>query len=154
MKAAPNFSLPDQNGKIHTSEDYAGKWLVVYFYPKDDTSGCTTEACSFRDARDALAEFGGCAVVGISKDSVKSHRKFADKHKLNFTILSDPTHKVIEAFGAWQEKKFMGRKYLGIMRNTYIINPAGQIVKSYENVTPSEHIAIILEDLRNLKSKE
>lgn len=90
MKQAPDFSLLDQDGITHHLSDYAGKWLVLYFYPKDDTPGCTTEACNFRDERDAIAEFGNAEVVGVSKDSVKSHRKFADKHGLNFTLLSDP----------------------------------------------------------------
>jgi len=152
MKAAPDFTLPDQNDTMHSLKDYAGKWLVLYFYPKDETPGCTKEACSFRDARDALAEYGNCEVVGISKDTVKSHKKFADRHKLNFTLLSDPSHEVIEAYGAWQLKKFMGREYMGIMRNTYIIDPEGHIVKTYENVTPSEHIGQILEDLKSLGS--
>jgi len=153
MKTAPDFSLPDQDGTIHTLKDYAGTWLVLYFYPKDDTPACTKEACNFRDARDALSEYGKCKVVGISKDSVRSHKKFAGKHGLNFTLLSDPDHKVIEAYGAWKPKKFMGREYLGIMRNTYLINPNGMIAKAYEDITPSEHVGQILEDLRSLGSE-
>jgi len=145
--------LPDQDGTIHTLKDYAGTWLVLYFYPKDDTPACTKEACNFRDARDALSEYGKCKVVGISKDSVRSHKKFAGKHGLNFTLLSDPDHKVIEAYGAWKPKKFMGREYLGIMRNTYLINPNGMIAKAYEDITPSEHVGQILEDLRSLGSE-
>ncbi len=152
MKQAPNFSLPDQDGKLHTLQDYAGKWLVVYFYPKDDTPGCTTEACSFRDARDAVAEFGNASVVGISKDSVKSHKKFADKHSLNFTLLSNPDHTVIEAFGAWKPKKFMGREYMGIMRNTYVVNPNGKIVKEYVGVTPATHTDELIADLKNFQT--
>lgn len=152
MKQAPNFSLPDQDGTLHSLKDYAGRWLVVYFYPKDDTPGCTAEACNFRDARDAIAEYGNAAVVGISKDSVKSHKKFADKHSLNFTLLSDPDHTVIEAFGAWQQKKFMGREYMGIMRNTYIINPEGKIVKSYQGVTPATHAGELITDLKTLQA--
>src|ERR1700677_4674802 len=131
MKPAPDFSLPDQDGKLRTLADYSGKWLVLYFYPKDDTPGCTTEACSFRDEREAIAEYGNAVVIGISKDSVASHKKFADKHKLNFTLLSDPSHEVIEAFGAWGPKKFMGKSYVGISRNTYLVNPKGMIVKEY-----------------------
>lgn len=154
MKKAPNFELLDQDDKLHKLSDYKNKWLVVYFYPKDDTPGCTTEACDFRDARDALAEFGNANVVGISKDSVKSHKKFADKHKLNFTLLSDPDHLVIEAFGAWGPKKFMGREFLGIKRNTYIVNPNGYIVKEYENVTPKTHVGLLLKDLKELQSKD
>lgn len=152
MKQAPNFSLPDQNNERHSLQDYAGGWLVVYFYPKDDTPGCTTEACDFRDARDALAEYGNAAVIGISKDSVKSHQKFADKHQLNFTLLSDPDHAVIEAFGAWGPKKFMGREFLGVRRNTYLIDPKGQIVKEYENVTPKTHVGLLIADLKTLQN--
>lgn len=152
MKKAPPFSLPDQDDVVHTLDEYAGKWLVLYFYPKDNTPGCTVEACNFRDARDAIAEYGNAAVVGISKDSVKSHKKFADRHKLNFTLLSDQNHEVIEAYGAWQKKKFMGRSYMGIMRNTYIINPDGFIVKEYQNVTPTSHAGEIIADLKQLQS--
>lgn len=100
MRQAPDFSLPDQNGAMRTLQDYKGKWVVLYFYPKDSTPGCTTEACNFRDARDAIAEFGSAAVIGISKDSVKSHAKFADKHNINFTLLSDEDHSIIEAYGS------------------------------------------------------
>jgi peroxiredoxin Q/BCP len=152
MKQAPSFSLPDQNDKIHSLKDYAGTWLVLYFYPKDETPGCTTEACNFRDARDTIAEFGRAGVVGISKDTVKSHKKFADKHELNFTLLSDPDHKVIDAYGAWQKKKFMGREYMGIMRNTYIINPDGMIAKEYIGVDPKDHVGTIIEDLKTLRA--
>lgn len=152
MRQAPNFSLKDAAGKLHALGDYHGRWLVVYFYPKDDTSGCTTEACAFRDARDALAEYGNAAVVGISKDSAGSHKKFADKHSLNFTLLSDPEHQVIEAYGAWGPKKFMGKEFLGIKRNTYLINPSGQIVKEYEGVNPKTHVGEILHDLKQLQA--
>jgi len=154
MKQAPNFNLPDQNGKVHKLEDYKGKWVVLYFYPKDDTPACTNEACSFRDARDAIAEYGKAVVIGISKDSVKLHKKFTDKHSLNFTLLSDETHQTIEAYGAWQPKKFMGREYMGIMRNTYIINPEGKIVKSYEGVNPKTHVSEIIKDLAELQERK
>src|SRR6185436_2033786 len=100
MKAA-DFTLPDQNGNTHSLKDYAGKWLVLYFYPEDETSGCIAEACSFRDARQVIAELGGAEVVGVSKDSVESHKKFADNHELNFTILSDASHDVIKAYHSW-----------------------------------------------------
>ena len=151
MKQAPNFSLPDQDGTLHALKDFAGKWLVIYFYPKDDTPGCTTEACNFRDARDAIAEYGNASVVGISKDSVKSHKKFADRHRLNFILLSDEGHTVIEAYGAWHKKKFMGRAYMGINRNTYLINPNGKIVKEYLDVTPASHAGEIITDLQTLQ---
>ena len=151
-KLAPDFSLPDQNGDIKSLADYAGKWLVLYFYPKDDTPGCTTEACSFRDEREAIAEFGNAEVVGVSKDSVRSHQKFAEKYGLNFTILSDPEHTVIEAYDSWKPKKFMGREYLGTMRNTFIISPDGRIAKEYIGVDPKTHAAEIIADLKQLQA--
>ena len=153
MKPAPNFKLPDQDNKIHSLSDYSGKWLVVYFYPKDNTSVCTTEACNFRDERDAIAEYGNASVVGISKDSVASHKKFAEKNNLNFTLLSDESHKVIEAFGAWGPRKFMGREYIGISRNTYLINPEGKIAKEYIGVNPKDHAVQIINDLKALQAK-
>lgn len=143
---APNFSLPDQNNNIHTLEQYAGKWVIVYFYPKDATPGCTKEACSFRDGREVL-ESTGAVVLGISKDSVASHKKFADAHNLNFTLLSDTSTETIQAFGAWGKKKFMGREYMGIERNTYLINPASEIVKEYKGVNPLTHVGEVLKDL-------
>ena len=144
---APEFTLSDQNGNLHTLNDYTGKWLVVYFYPKDSTPGCTKEACNFRDGRDVL-ENAGAAVIGISKDSVASHKKFADKHNLNFTLLSDESTETIRAYGAWGKKKFMGKEYEGILRNTYLINPKGEIVKTYEGVNPITHIGEVLQDLK------
>jgi peroxiredoxin Q/BCP len=152
MKTAANFSLQDQNGNLKSLRDFAGKWLVIYFYPKDDTPGCTTEACTFRDERDAIADMGHAEVIGISKDSVTSHKKFADKHHLNFTLLSDPDHATIEAYDSWKPKKFMGREFLGIERNTFIVNPDGKIVKEYRGVNPSQHAAQIIKDLKQLQS--
>jgi len=149
---APDFSLIDQEGIVHSLKDYAGKWLVLYFYPKDNTSGCTTEACNFRDERDAIAEFGKAEIVGISKDSVASHKKFADKHGLNFSILSDPDHTTIEAYGSWGTRKFMGREYQGTFRNTFVITPTGEIAKKYENVDPKKHAAEIIKDLQSLQA--
>lgn len=148
---APDFKLPDQDGKIHSLSDYKGKWLVLYFYPKDFTPGCTKEACSFRDSS---REFTGKGVkiVGISKDSVASHKKFAEKYRLNFPILADPEHKTIEAYGAWGKKKFMGREFFGTLRSTFLINPKGEIVKEYKNVNPIVHSSEILKDLDRLKS--
>lgn len=150
MKQAPNFTLQDQNGEMHSLKDYAGQWLVLYFYPKDDTPGCTAEACSFRDGRDEISKLA--TVVGVSKDSVKSHKKFADKHHLNFTILSNEDHSVIEAYGSWQPKKFMGRDYMGTSRDTFIINPEGQIAKEYRGVTPQNHAEQIIADLKKLQT--
>jgi peroxiredoxin Q/BCP len=151
MTKAKNFKLPDQNNKIHQLSDYKGKWVVVYFYPKNNTPGCTKEACSFRDGRDDL-EKAGVVVLGISKDSVASHKKFVDKFNLNFTLLSDPDHKVIEEYGAWQEKSMFGKKYWGIKRMTFLINPQGEIAKVYKTVKVAEHAQQILKDLEKLNS--
>ena len=147
---APDFSLLDQDNKTRKLSDWSGKWLVLYFYPKDDTPGCTIEACSFRDEYEVIKE-AGAAVVGVSKDSVKSHRKFADKYKLNFPILSDESAQVIDAYGAWDEKNIFGNAYLGIIRKTFIIDPDGNIAKEYPNVTPKDHAVQILQDLASLK---
>lgn len=152
MKKAPNFSLTDQDGVTRSLQDYSGKWAVLYFYPKDDTPGCTTEACNFRDERDAIAEYGNAEVIGISKDSVKSHKKFAEKHDLNFTLLSDPDHEVTEAFGSWGPKKFMGREFLGVHRDTYLIDPQGNIAKAYKGVDPKKHAGEIIKDLQELQN--
>ena len=146
---APIFSLPDQTGKVHKLSDYTGKWVVLYFYPKDDTPGCTREACSFRDMSSEYTK-RGIVVLGISKDSVASHKKFAEKYHLNFPILSDTTHKTIEAYGAWGTKKFMGREFTGTLRNTYLINPDGEIVKTYLGVNPLIHAGEILKDFAAL----
>ena len=148
---APDFSLIDQNGIVQSLKDYAGRWVVLYFYPKDNTSGCTAEACNFRDEREAIRALGNAEIIGISKDSVASHKRFADKHGLTFPILSDPDHAVIEAYGAWGKRKFMGREYVGTFRNTYIINPDGEIVKTYEGVDPKKHAIEIIQDLKTLQ---
>lgn len=151
MRQAPSFSLPDQNGQLRTLDEFKGQWIVLYFYPKDDTPGCTKEACNFRDVRDSIASLGNAVVVGISKDSVKSHAKFAEKHNLNFTLLSDENHETISAYGSWGLKKFMGREYEGIKRNTYIIDPKGIIVKEYLGVNPAKHAVEIINDLTELQ---
>lgn len=145
---APDFSLKSDDGTTHTLADYHGKWLVLYFYPKDDTPGCTAEACSLRDARDDLANLGA-AVVGISKDDEASHEKFARKYSLNFTLLSDSDGKTIEAYGAWGPKMF-GRE--GILRKTFIINPDGQVVKVYGRVTPLGHGEQVVAELKHLQA--
>lgn len=147
LKKAPDFSLKDQTGTTHTLADYAGKWLILYFYPKDDTPGCTTEACAFRDGRDILLHMG-VNVVGISKDTVRDHASFVKKYNLDFTLLADTDHTTIEAYGSWVPKSFMGHETFGINRDTYLINPAGEIVKKYTGVDPKTHIAEILKDLR------
>jgi peroxiredoxin Q/BCP len=149
---APDFSLLDQNNETKKLSDYAGKWLVIYFYPKDSTPGCTTEACKFRDERDAIAELGNAEIIGISKDSVESHKKFAEKHHLNFTLLSDPEHKTIEAYKSWGLRKFMGKEYYGTFRNTFIVNPEGQVVKEYIGVDPQKHAVELINDLKKLQT--
>lgn len=152
-KPAPDFNLPDQEGNNHKLSDYAGEWVVLYVYPRDNTPGCSKEACSFRDERDVIATEGNAKVIGLSKDSVASHKKFAEKHHLNFTLLSDPDLKLIEALGAYKPKKFMGREIMGVHRNTYIINPQGVIVKEYLGVNPVTHAQQIIEDLKALQAK-
>lgn len=151
MKPAPNFSLLDQDGNTHSLYDYRGKWLVLYFYPKDDTPGCTTEACSFRDEYQYIQE-QGAEVVGVSKDTPKSHKKFAEKYNLNFTLLSDETGEMIEAYGAWGERNMFGKKFMGILRSTFIIDPDGNIVREYPNVSPKDHAVQIVKDLQALQN--
>ncbi len=152
MKPAPDFTLLGQDGEEHSLHDYRGKWVVLYFYPMDGTPGCTKEACSFRDAREAIAELGNAVVLGVSKDSVDSHRKFADKHSLDFTLLSDPDHRVIEAYGSWDPKFFWGKIFLGTKRNTFLIDPDGNIAKEYKGVDPASHPAEIIADLKALQN--
>lgn len=141
---APAFSLKDQNGKTHKLSDYKGKKLVVYFYPKDNTPGCTKEACSFRDDYSTFKK-AGVEIIGISKDSVESHTKFSEKLGLPFTILSDPEGKVIEAYSAWKEKSMYGKTFMGIARITYLIDEKGKIIKAFPKVKPDEHAREILE---------
>jgi thioredoxin-dependent peroxiredoxin len=148
MQKAQDFTLTDHTGTPRSLHDYAGKWVVLYFYPKDDTPGCTMEACSFRDSNEALLA-KGAVVLGISADSVESHAKFIASHRLPFTLLSDPDKKVITAYGCWGKKMF-GRE--GILRRTFIINPVGEIVKKYGRVTPAEHATQIIKDLETFQS--
>lgn len=145
MKAL-EFNLPDQTGKMHALSDYKGKWVLIYFYPKDDTPGCTKEACSFRDMS---ADFKkkNVVILGISKDSVVSHQKFANKYHLTFPILSDESKNVIKVYGAWGKKKFMGKEFEGTLRNSYLINPQGEIVKTFNGVNPLTHAKDVLEFL-------
>lgn len=150
MTKAQDFSLPDQDGVTRTLRDYKGKWVVLYFYPRDDTPGCTKEACTFRDQ---IQEFTkrGVVIVGVSGDSVASHKKFADKFHLNFTLLSDESLDMIKAYKAWGEKKFMGRVFSGILRMTYLLTPKGEVAKVYEKVNPLLHSGQILHDFDTFK---
>lgn len=144
---APAFVLPDQDGKAHALEEYLGKWVVLYFYPKDDTPGCTKEACSFRDGYVGLKR-AGVVVLGVSVDSVKSHQKFAEKFSPQFPLLADEEKKVVGLYDVWGKKKFMGREYLGVFRTTFLIDPKGKIAKIYENVKPDDHAQEILTDVK------
>ncbi len=148
-KQAPDFELKDQDNQAHKLSDYLGQWVLLYFYPKDDTPGCTTEACMLRDN---LPDFKSLSVtvLGVSVDTVESHQKFAQKYNLPFTILADPTKKVVQLYGVWCDKKFMGKTYQGTLRTSFLINPAGEIIKIYEKVKPAEHAAQVLVDLKSL----
>lgn len=141
---APAFEAPDQNGETKRLSDYAGKKLILYFYPKDNTPGCTAEACSLRDGRTILQE-KGFEIVGVSPDTVQSHQRFIEKKELNFTLLSDPEHHLAEAYGVWGEKKFMGRVSMGILRTTFVIGADGVIEKIFEKVRTADHFEQILE---------
>jgi peroxiredoxin Q/BCP len=146
---APAFSLPDQDGVTHTLSETAGKWTLLYFYPKDATPGCTVEAQTIRDA---WPNFTGSNIVvfGISADSVASHKKFAEKQGLPFTLLADEGKEMVQAYGVWGKKKMMGREYDGIFRTSFLIAPDGTIAKIYEEVKPSEHAAEVLKDVAEL----
>lgn len=145
---APLFTLPDEHGTIHTLSDYAGKWVILYFYPKDDTPGCTVEACSIRDARDTLAAMGA-EVIGVSRDEASSHEKFKARHSLNFSLLTDADATAMNAYGAWGKKQF-GKE--GVLRKTFIINPKGEVVKVYGRVTPLGHGDALVAELARLQS--
>lgn len=147
--AAPGFSLPDQNGQLRSNDEFSGTWLLLYFYPKDDTPGCTKEACTIAEVYD---EFGALniAVVGVSKDSPKSHKKFAEKYHLPFTLISDERGDMIEAYGAWGAKSMFGRNFMGIQRISYLIDKEGKIARVYPNVDPAGHALQILKDVRSL----
>lgn len=145
---APLFKLPDQNGKMHSLSVYRGKWVLVYFYPKDNTPGCTKEACGFSEA---LPDFkkSKAIILGISADSVASHKKFSDKHELTFPILSDIDKKTIGDYGVWGKKKLMGREYMGIKRMSFLIDPRGKVIKIYDPVKPATHPEEVMNDLKS-----
>ncbi|TBH20030.1 thioredoxin-dependent thiol peroxidase [Thermus thermamylovorans] len=148
--AAPDFALPDQEGRTHRLSDYRGRWVVLYFYPKDDTPGCTKEACGFRDRMGDLVALGA-VVLGVSADDVESHRRFAEKYGLNFPLLSDPGRQAILAYGAWGKKNLYGKEYEGVLRQTFLIDPEGRIAKVWRKVSPEGHAEEVAEALRALK---
>lgn len=152
-KPAPAISLQDQAGKTHTLAQYKGQWVLLYFYPKDDTPGCTKEACTFRDTLPRFKK-SKIVVLGVSADSVASHKKFAQKYGLPFTLLADPDKTVIKTYGVWGLKKFMGREYMGIKRMSYLIDPKGKIAKIYPKVKPAEHPTEVLADIAALSGSK
>ncbi len=143
---APDFILPDQNGQEHKLSDYLGKKVILYFYPKDNTAGCTKQACGFSERYPQFTQ-KGAVVLGISKDSVASHKRFEQKHNLAFTILADPELKVIEAYDVWHEKKMAGRTYMGVVRTTYLIDEEGVIVRANDKVKAAADAEKMLEEL-------
>lgn len=143
---APEFEMLDDTGASRKLSDFRGKNVVLYFYPKDDTPGCTKEACNFRDDYSAY-EKAGVVILGVSPDSVESHVKFKKKFQLQFPLLADDEHKVCDAFGVWGPKKFMGKEYEGVLRTTFLIDTEGTIKKVYENVRPAEHSSELLGEL-------
>lgn len=147
---APNFSLPNQDNAEISLQDFRGSWVVLYFYPKDKTPGCTQEACDFRDN---LANLSGlnAVVLGVSPDSVKTHQSFIDKESLNFTLLSDTDKKTLKAYGAWGLKKLYGKEYEGVIRSTFVIDPQGKIAFLWKNVKVKGHIDAIKEKLQELQ---
>jgi len=144
---APDFSLPDQNNQTHALSDYKGQKILLYFYPKDDTPGCTTEAQNFRDRLNELKEHG-VQVLGISRDNVQSHKKFAEKHNLNFPILSDEHQEVVETYDVLKEKNMFGKKRMSVSRESFLIDENGMILKHYNTVKPETHVDEILKDLQ------
>ena len=143
---APAFSLPDQNGEMHTLSEYAVKKVILYFYPKDNTSGCTKQACGFSELYPQFTE-KGAVVIGISKDSVASHKKFEEKYNLGFTLLADPELQAIQAYDVWKEKKNYGKVSMGVVRTTYLIDEQGIIIKAFGKVKAAENPAQMLEEL-------
>ena len=144
---APEFTLPDQDGKEHTLAEYQGSWVLLYFYPKDDTPGCTIEACTIRDQFKDFKTIGAI-VLGVSTDTVASHKKFATAYELPFTLLADEHKEVVGTYGVFGEKKFMGRTYMGTMRTSFLIDPKGRIAKIYEKVKPEKHASEVIADLK------
>lgn len=152
LPVAPDFSLADQRGTIHTLSAYRGVWVVLYFYPKDDTPGCTIQACDIRDSWDAFLDLG-VVVFGVSPDTVESHQEFAKKYMLPFILLADPDKKVIQAYSAWQDHSSLSQLVFGVQRSTVIINPEGLIVEVYKNVDAKTHAVQVLADLKKHLAK-
>lgn len=152
-RKAPAFKLVDQDGKLQALKDYAGKLLLLYFYPKDDTPGCAKEACMIAEVYKDFKR-SGVVVLGVSKDSPKSHKKFADKYSLPFTLLSDESTEMIQSYGAWGEKKMRGKVYLGTFRVSYLIGPDGKIAKVYPDVDPATHALELLADIKLFRKEE
>ena len=149
---APDFALPDETGTIHRLADQRGRFTVVYFYPKDDTPGCTVEACAFRDANDDLVA-AGATVWGISPDDAASHGRFRAKFHLSFPLLSDEDHAVAEAYGAWVEKVNYGKRYMGIQRSTFLVGPDGRIAQAWPRVKPEGHAGEVAEAIAAAKAR-
>ena len=143
---APEFTLPDQNGNMHSLSEYRGKKVILYFYPKDNTAGCTKQACGFAERYPQFTE-KGAVVLGVSKDSVASHKKFEEKYGLPFTILADPELVAIQAYDVWQEKKNYGKTYMGVVRTTYLIDENGKIVKAFDKVKAADNPEQMLGEL-------
>ncbi len=146
---APNFKLPDEHGEPHELKEFLGKPVVLYFYPKDDTPGCTTEACNFRDDYSAY-EGAGVTIIGVSPDTSKSHSRFKEKYNLPFHLLADDGHMVSEIYGVWGLKKQLGREYMGVKRTTFLIDRSGIVAKVFENVKPADHSQEVLAALEAL----
>ncbi len=149
IKKAPEFCLPDKEGNNHCLKDYKGKWVVLYFYPKDNTSGCTKEAIGFSDKKRDFEKLGAI-IIGISKDSPKSHIRFIEKHNLGILLLSDEEHKIIEAYGAWGLKKMYGKEYYSTIRSTFLIDPEGNIVEEWKKVRVNGHVESVYNRLKEL----
>jgi thioredoxin-dependent peroxiredoxin len=145
-KPAPDFELRSDTGETVKLSDFHGRPVVLYFYPKDDTPGCTTEACEFRDAYDVFRD-RGAEVLGVSPDDVRSHEKFKKKYELPFTLLADPSHQVAEQYGVWGERKFAGKRYLGITRSTFVIAPDGTVARAMRGIKPAGHASEVLGSL-------
>lgn len=146
-QTAPDFIAQDQNGDRLSLNDKKGRWVILYFYPKDNTPGCTTEAKDFTEYQPQFQKLGA-DIIGVSPDSAKSHCKFIDKHNLSLRLLSDPEHNVIQAYGAWRLKKFMGKEYMGVVRSTFLISPDGKIAQVWDKVRVKAHVEKVLQELK------